>query len=353
MDVAGTTILAYAKAFTAKSAGKLAKFSQNGVAGALGCGKFVLDHNIGVSVFPNDAKLTQLPWLTAEFPQQLLQQIAPERSPLPSTNLLHSLHYKPERRYVAMFTRTEAQVVLKAYTTDYLQAKANAQAFASGEVLQIVPKLRDADTNRVIVFKWLSETNLSAAMTANAVALTGIGLSELHAQFSVNLPECSRETEAMSLLVIATDLNLICPQFGKLAQNLAIQLATQLQSQPAVNYPIHGDFNASQVLVGDNYVTFLDFDRAGLGDRATDLGSFIARLEYDVLRGKLSPSQVATLSKAFLAGYCSRSAAPERIELYTAIALLRLAFEPFRYRETNWCDRTEAILLRVRELISS
>lgn len=333
LDVGETTLHAYAKAFTTKTANKLRKFHQPHT-----WGKFAIaQEHIGVCIFPHDLKLKQLP---------MLHEIAPA----PSTTL-QTLHYKPERRYVALCTSATTPVVFKAYTTDdYLQAKANAQAFSSHGVLQIVPQLRFIDSHKVIVFEWLSQPNLSTAMTADAVALTGAALAELHAQPSVNLSNFSREVEAKNLLTIATDLSLICPQFGKLAQNLAIQAATHVRTQPEVNYPIHGDFNPSQVLVGNNYVTFLDFDRAGLSDRAIDLGSFIARLEYDLLRGTLSSSQVATLTQAFLTGYCSRSAVPPTIELYTAIALLRLAFEPFRYREPHWCDRTQAILVRAHDI---
>src|SRR5262249_49078258 len=65
------------------------------------------------------------------------------------------------------------------------------------------------------------------------------------------------------------------------------------------------------------------------------------------LSGAIPPSRIEPLSRAFLEGYESVSGRlPDRIRLYTAVGLVRLAAHPFRFREVNWLGQTEAVLAR-------
>ena len=48
-----------------------------------------------------------------------------------------------------------------------------------------------------------------------------------------------------------------------------------------------------------------------------------------------------------------RRVVPSQVGLYTAAGLLRLASDPFRNREPNWADRTEAILERAEDILDS
>jgi len=102
-------------------------------------------------------------------------------------------------------------------------------------------------------------------------------------------------------------------------------------------------------------VAFLDLDRAVCSDSAADLGLFIAHLERDALRGNISTSQVESLGNSLLEGYGFGVGLdiPSRIELYTAAGLLQLAPDPFRHREPNWPERTEATLDRVEGILNS
>jgi hypothetical protein len=73
------------------------------------------------------------------------------------------------------------------------------------------------------------------------------------------------------------------------------------------------------------------------------------------LRGDLAPNRVRDVRKALLEGYVAESAAdaPARIDLYNAVGLLRLAVDPFRYREPNWPDRIAIILSRIDSILES
>ncbi|WP_289500896.1 phosphotransferase [Gloeocapsopsis sp. IPPAS B-1203] len=356
LNVAGTKVPIYAKAFGANSRNKLQKFrNRTSVPGSLGIGRLILAaYGIAVCFFPNDKNLKQLPQLVdRQTRKHLLDKIS--ANDLCETQLLN-LRYKPERRYVGQLrSDTNIQAVLKAYTKeDYLQAKTNAQAFHSGTVLNIAPTLGYSDRDRLLAFEWIPQLPLNKAIAQpqfnyDTITLTGAALAEIHAQNPANLNILSRNAEAQSLLLLAADLSFIYPPVADLAQNLAQQFAEQLLSLPQLTYPIHGDFNAEQVLLGEN-VTILDFDRAVRSDPAADLGSFVARLEHDKLRGDLSSYRLERIKAALLQSY----QAPfllNRVELYTAIALFRLACEPFRYREPNWHEKTVMILQQVETIL--
>ena len=118
---------------------------------------------------------------------------------------------------------------------------------------------------------------------------------------------------------------------------------------------VHGDFSAKQVLIGAQGAGLLDFDKAFCGDPATDLGNFIAQAERYALRHELSPKRVEPLKHALLEGYAQATnhPLPERIGLYTAVEVFRRARFPFRAREPDWPQRTEALLDRAATLLNA
>jgi aminoglycoside phosphotransferase (APT) family kinase protein len=122
-----------------------------------------------------------------------------------------------------------------------------------------------------------------------------------------------------------------------------------------VRCSLHGDFSANQVLVNQREVAIIDLDWACYGDPADDLGNFIAQAERYSLRGELPPERVAALKEALLKGYALASGRPlpERIELYTAVEVFRRTRFPFRAREPDWPQRTEALLHRAEEILKT
>ena len=120
-----------------------------------------------------------------------------------------------------------------------------------------------------------------------------------------------------------------------------------------MNFPIHGDFSADQVIISNGNVALVDLDQAVYSDPAADLGSFVARLEYDKLHRDLSPARVEVLASELFRGYRLQTQRdlPARVDLYVAAGLLRLAPHPFRYRESNWPEKTRAILRRAEAIM--
>ena len=155
-----------------------------------------------------------------------------------------------------------------------------------------------------------------------------------------------QEAERSALFAAAGAVAAVCPHLARRARRLALQLAAGLIDVSQEKRPIHGDFSADQVLLTEKGVAILDLDAAVQSVPAADLGSFIARLIWDVLHDRLSTHQAEGLAHELLVGYRLETGRdlPRGIRLYTAAGLLRLAPHPFRSREPDWPAQTAAIL---------
>ncbi|HEU0038199.1 MAG TPA: phosphotransferase [Verrucomicrobiae bacterium] len=333
------------------------------VASPLGPGRIVLeDCAVLVTAFPNDLKLPALqPLADAAKRKRLLRELLPDFPNLWQGEL-RGLRYRPERRYVAELHAPDGtQALLKTYTRKaYSRGKGNAQAFASRGLLRIARLLGWSDHHRLLAFEWLPGKLLMDLCTAPEVdwdAVTGAGaaLATLHAQDSADLSCWTREAEAKDLRSLAAELGFICPPLARRADGLARRLAEELSGAPAMGCALHGDFSANQVLVSDEDVAIIDLDWACHGDPADDLGNFIAQAERKSLRGELPSERVGLLKESLLKGYAlgASGALPERIELYTAVEVFRRTRFPFRAREPDWPERTEALLERAGAVFNS
>jgi aminoglycoside phosphotransferase (APT) family kinase protein len=359
----GKPVQIYAKAFANATASKLKKYQQRlEKIGENGLEQIVLENvKTIVSPFPHDYQLTQLTsLLNPRSRQQILQSVLPSQPDL-RTAALQGLRYKPERRYVAKFQSDEwDQAIIKAYTRQgYQSAKRNAEIWQSIAPSYTIPISGHSSAENLLIFPWVEGRPLSDLLNTNqltwdVLAQTGAILAQLHQQNPLHLPPTTRTDEATHLLTLASDLSWLCPQWTKRIQTIAVHLATHLLQLPVATCPIHGDFNAEQVLLHADGITLIDFDRSACGDPATDLGSFIAKLHWRELREQLTATDREQLASSLIAGYCTGSPhliTNERVQSYTAIGLLRLASEPFRSGEKNWIDQINAILQRVEAIL--
>jgi Ser/Thr protein kinase RdoA (MazF antagonist) len=360
MAIGEKTVLGYAKVVA--HSGKVEKYRHRpGKVQDFGIGRIVLEsERIIFSVLPNDNVLKHLPrlWNSA---QRQLKALLPEGFDLAQATL-HPLRYKPERRYVAQLrTGDRAQATIKAYTpSDYAQACLNATAFHGTP--QIAPLLGQSDEHHFLVFPWIEGISLAEQInhtTWETLAQAGKALALLHQQNPTHLKTLTRSDEAAILLTLAADLTWLCPKQKQRIQTIAIQLSTALFNLPALHIPIHGDFNAEQVLLlpadSANPIALIDFDRAIRSDPATDLGSFIAKLEREECCGRFAGDRREQIASILIAGY--RSIAPDlisdqQIQLYRAFALFRLAADPFRYCEPDWLEKMSSILDRIEHHLS-
>ena len=95
----------------------------------------------------------------------------------------------------------------------------------------------------------------------------------------------------------------------------------------------------------------IDFDLAGLGDPALDVGNFMARLHHKaVSKASNAFRQVAAY---FLSEYQACLPEPrvaERVHLFLSISLVRRALREFEIRPYDYCGRADPDSLLVRLL---
>ena len=330
------------------------------VPGPWGPGRLVLDRPaVAVSFFPNDDELEVLPRMAdAAERGRLLRKMFPKRPELWSA-AVRPLAYKPSRRFVAaLWTGDGPQAVLKAYTgPGFEAARGTVRGARPGHVLRVARRLVGRSTrHRLLAWDWLPGRLLSEELSSPGFAPASVGpvgaaLAELHAQKPGRLPPRTREREVAALHAAAAWIAAVCPVLGRRARGLAARLAQLLWERPEVRCPVHGDFYAKQVLLGDDGVSVLDFDEAGAGDPALDLGLFLAHLERGALRGAILAERVGLVRAALLDGYRAQAGAvPDGVDLYTAAGLLQLSPHSFRNRDPDWPDRTAARLDRAEAI---
>jgi Ser/Thr protein kinase RdoA (MazF antagonist) len=381
LEVGGEAVQLHANAYPTDAARRLEKArSRPSVSGPLGPGRIALDDCVTVvSVFPNDKRLKGLSALAnAESRREFLRGLVPDRSDLWEAPV-ECLAYKPERRYVARCGSGEGAMLLRLYDADgYATARANADLYSRAknrpdsraQPPRLARLLGHSESQGTLVFEWLPGRVLSEAITDSELdpqVLFQVGgiLAELHAREPEGLVNLTRQDEVDLLQAEARALGFTCPHLATRVEAIVQKLGAMLLREAPQHRPIHGDFNASQVLLSGDKVAILDLDAATRGDPAIDIGNFIAHLERDVLRGKLAPDRVDALRGRLAAGYCSgrEMISPERIDLHTAVSLV-LRFKPFRYWqphwrgaasipswEPHWPGQAEALLDRVEGLI--
>lgn len=241
------------------------------------------------------------------------------------------LRFKPERRMV--LRRGDAMLKAMSKTTwDRALAGARFGATQGGPAVRWVD-----EQNHLIATRWLSGTSAEGA-SVETFARIGAALAVLH-HGKADLPAGKTATPPAAL----ADLALLLPDVAARIRNIRTALALSLSTGPLV--PCHGDFSADQVMVAeDGTLTIVDWDEAGLADPAQDLGSFLARLDHDMLTG--TPTN--DLAVAFLDGY---GALPANLAAHHAAALAALATEGFRTRCDNWPDLARRLLDRIEQIL--
>lgn len=257
------------------------------------------------------------------------------------------LRYKPGRRLVMRADLPSGKrTLLKAHgERDFAAAAAGAQHAAS---VAGAPLLRINVGYRCVLSAWIEGEALDAATAdGDAFRRTGAELARLHrAALPAGLGMASwdprRDAEAMAGLL---------SQFAADAERAAAAVAGHLASVGGALCPIHGDFSADQVVMGAAGPVVIDWDRLAAGHPARDLGSFLARLDADVIEGTLTAGAAEAAGAALLAGYEAASAGlPDGIAAFRAAGLLALLPEGFRSRRPDWPELAEAMLARIAAL---
>ena len=359
--------LAYAKAYGADAGVKLEKTRELlNVPSPVGPGTLILEStNIGVYFFPIDHRLKSLRRLARPDTQRSLIRELFGDFPEYSTATLRHLRYKPERRYVAYLeTPSRPRFLVKFFTpAGYRAAKAAAQAFCFLGQTGKERRTYFLDRHNVMGLEWLPGRLLSDTIlaedehegdSARAIESAGSALAEMHSAAPAKLRKISRADEIRRLEAQATTIWHLCPALGARAEGLVGKIIPALEKLSKEKTALHGDFYDKQVLLSDGIPVILDLDEARLGHPGIDLGLFIAHLERHQLYDRVSEVELDNYADALVRGYQRARRAPSAaaIHLYTAIGLLHLAAEPFRYRDQHWRDQAEKILARVDALLN-
>jgi len=355
----------YAKAFHAEDDSKLEKWQQKpGMSPILGIGRWIwLEKSVKISVLPNDTKLKFLiKLLEPQYQAHTMAKLLPKPKRLPKTGQLRLLRYKPERRLVAQWGEgATPQALIKAYTPkQYKGALRHAKGFQSQPDLAIAPLIGHRDKHHLLAWDWLSGVPLPDWMSdpgfdKHDLSRVGMALAQLHQQTPGHLKKLTSKSQTQALLDLADWLGFLLPAWRLESIELAHTLSQRLNQLPTITTAIHGDFYADQVLWRDDRIAIIDLDRAATGHPAQDIGNFMAHLERQALWDDRPLDRVRLFETSFLAGYenVGLRISREALQLYTAFGLFLLTPEAFRYRHSNWPQRIQMLLDRIRQILQS
>jgi aminoglycoside phosphotransferase (APT) family kinase protein len=257
-------------------------------------------------------------------------------------------------------TGGQPRAVCKFYgEIDFADARSKSKWIGPGDVLRVAPRLGRSDGRQALFFGWragrlLSEAVLEPSFDAAELIRVGVALAELHRQRIPRLPFVARPAEAQSLLESGDLLAFLLPKTSERLLNTARTLAACIGGWPQRDATTHGDFYAKQVLLhGDGGVTLLDFDEAGRGDPLSDLGTFLAHVEREVICGRLTVGRRDEILAALLEGYLTTAAGMDtrNLELYIAAKLFARMPHFFRTCDPHWTALTVQSLARVESLL--
>lgn len=357
-------MVVYARAFANELAHQLELGqSSRHHAGSLRIEGTILDDlDIAIYVWPNDHVLKQLrQFVEPDRRNQLMQCFRPIQ-PEFCDSTLYDLRYKPARRYVGRLTAANGnQALLKLYSErDYPQACSAARAFRAHGPLRLAERIGRLHGQRALLFKWLPGLPLPGLLEDPSLPLApvrtvGAALAEFHRQRPAQLAHghCTDEIAALKAAVNA--IGSLCPALIPRLAQLRDMLIAELNTKNEYYASIHGDFYADQVLLGEQHAALLDLDNAAYGDPCSDLGMFAAHLHRGIRHQRWTSERAEQALEALVEGYGAyrKTGTSMSIRPYTAMGLLRLAPEPFRYREPDWPERVEALVADAELIMAS
>jgi len=270
------------------------------------------------------------------------------------------LVHKPQRRLVGLLCASPdadperwGNIVLRAYRRGQSDRAAERHR-AAGRIdgVRTARILATSSRDALLALEHLPGHTLDALLAAGGAGpqvlrATGRALAQVHAG-PVDRPvdrgpdatTGTRTTVSAAARETAALVGQLCPA---LAGRLAVVLAELTATAPVRNEPVlcHGDFSADQVVVDDHgRPALIDWDRARVGDPATDLAGLRA--------AGLGLDQLADV----LEGYDRLRPVPRHLDWHVAEAQLMRVADPFRAGTPAWRDRVEANIDAVEAAIS-
>ena len=355
-QINGSPLDCYIKTYGSDSAVKLAKARVRPTVNTSPMqGRLVFDEHASViTFFPNDDKLKKLRSFKSGHLSKSLQASLFSTHTRTGKYKTEILAYKPERRFVACCEDNNGgKSVIKLYSSRSYEHSLQRARLASQWLQLPLPRLQaSSDEFHAIVFDWqeghtLAETLARGNYDTEVIAQTGETLARLHEQNSTaSLPSSTVRQDTFRIIALAGVLAMLLPDQQVRIRQLSEELIKLLQRIDYPNVVIHGDFYARQVLTNDKGICLLDTDELRLGDPATDLGNFIAHLEYDRLNGNINTSMMHGIVDALLESYRRHNNVvnDDQLAMHTAFALFHLSHQPFRDGGANWPDKINHLI---------
>jgi Ser/Thr protein kinase RdoA (MazF antagonist) len=299
-------------------------------------------------VFPHDLKLRSLHALMGPAQRRVLRRLFPGSHGAAQFSVLS---YKPERRLVARLDRRGRATVIRVYRAG--QSIRIQDIAMQPDGVRLARTVASHPRYPIVATEWIEgEDGTTAFSSGDRAAAIGEALARLH-----NAPERATwtrtsEDEGRQLRSVAAGLADLMPKHAARLNHLSGAIADALVRLAPAATLTHGDFAARQVVFAPDGVAFTDLDAAAAADPGVDIGSFLADLDYRVVRGQLDEESAARTADRFLDGYRSVRVLPRGLEIHHAAHLLRVGPLPFRTRVSDWRQRTEVLLDRCQSVAS-
>ncbi len=255
------------------------------------------------------------------------------------------VRYKPERRAVLRASLSWADEHEKKFSEElFVRCSAvgfspdrSAALHAANAAGLCVPRVVAQPTARVSV-----ESSVGPSLPNVDLARVGAELARLHSiawQGTHDAATAYLESAPVEIRALAQ----LAPHLGKRAQELLCALGPCPSRERTL---VHGDFHVQQIVPrGDERPAVVDFDRAGTGFPAQDLGWFYAHLALANQPGW--EARMYELER----GYATLRALPSALELqwHKRWSLLATVTQPFRRVQYDWPAALERQLDRVEE----
>jgi len=324
--------------------------------------------------FPNDRVLKSLRRLAD--PRQLRRLMArhllkaesgESRMPLKKIKL-EPVRYVPEKRcllrcHLSIKSHKSGEVkkdrlFIKAYSDD-----SSAEVYSI--MKQLRPRLREKSDNKISIpkpkgfdpdlklviirevpgvhlWKKAEEPGFSKAVEKSALALATLNSIEVRTgrRFDTQNEVAALKKQALAVAELIPGCR---EQIDAILDYLYAKRPTLTNSKL---FSVHGDYYHNQILVQNQIIYILDFDRFHRGDPLLDVGNFLAQLR--VLAQRYPSINYSETSEAFKSVYFGRLPqvySDSRLRWYLVLAYLRLVMETVCLLRPKWPELVEQLVV--------
>lgn len=148
-------------------------------------------------------------------------------------------------------------------------------------------------------------------------------------------------------------VRMVLPDVAEQITELLDELSVRWGETHEPSVPIHGDTNENNAILEGDHIALIDFDRAGVGAAASDVGNHLSLLRFFRALGLISPAAQRARAEAFTRGYASVRPLPARdcLRMHESAGLVERAFRAVIRLRGSVLPRVPALLAEARGLL--